>query len=187
MKGVIFKHFESFVTDTFGADVYEDLLDRTELTGDGAFVGPETYPDADLFALVGTAISSLQIPLADALYAFGKYLFAKLAGQVPMFVDYDKGLKSFLLTIHSVIHVEVKKLFPGAETPHFAYEDPGDGHLVIEYTSARKLCPLFRGLIDGAAEAFGETISFEESQCMHDGAASCRFEIAFAVPLEKAG
>lgn len=187
MKGVIFKYFESFVTDTFGAAVYEELLDCTELTTGGAFVGPETYPDEDLFALVGTAIEKLKIPLPDALHAFGKYLFAKLADQVPMFVDRERGLKSFLLTIHSVIHVEVKKLFPGAETPRFAYEDPGEGRLVIEYTSGRKLCPLFRGLIDGAAESFAEPVQYQETQCLHHGADSCRFEMSFAAPLEKAG
>ena len=31
MKGIIFTTFEAFITDSFGADVYEDILDDTEL------------------------------------------------------------------------------------------------------------------------------------------------------------
>ena len=47
MKGIIFKHFETFVVDSFGAEVFEKLLEATELQTQGPFVGPETYPDAD--------------------------------------------------------------------------------------------------------------------------------------------
>lgn len=180
MKGVIFKHFESFVGDTFGEETFEEVLESTELETVEPFVGPGTYPDADLFALVGTAIGKLGIPLNDALYAFGTYLFGKLAEPVPMFVNTEVGLKPFLLSIHSVIHVEVKKLFPGAETPHFAYEDPGDGRLVMHYTSQRRLCPLFRGLLDGAASHFNEDVKCTETACMHDGAEHCTFELSFA-------
>ena len=40
MKGIIFTTFEAFVTDTFGAEVYEDILDETDLITTEPFVGP---------------------------------------------------------------------------------------------------------------------------------------------------
>lgn len=187
MKGVIFKHFEAFVCENFGEAVFEEILETAQLQTEGPFVGPETYPDADLFAMVGVATEKLGISVPDAVHAFGKDLYARLAKAVPMFVDDADDLKSFVKTIHSVIHVEVKKLFPGAETPHFHYEDTGPGRLVLHYTSSRKLCPLVRGLLEGAAESFGETLSLEETQCMHHGASSCVFELEFGVAARMAG
>ncbi len=186
MKGIIFKHFESFVVENFGDEVFEDILDSTEVVTDGPFVGPGTYPDEDLFALVGTAIGMLNISLADALYAFGVYLFDKLAAAAPIFIESSKDLRSFLLTIHSVIHVEVRKLFPGAETPNFSYEEPADDQLVMHYTSNRKLCPLVRGLLDGAAKSFNEKLVCKESACMHEGADFCTFELTFHGVIEQA-
>ncbi len=186
MKGIIFKHFESFVVDNFGEDVFEDVLDSTELITEGPFVGPGTYPDEDLFALVGTAIGKLGIPLNDALYAFGTYLFDHLAAAAPVFVESSADLRTFLLTIHSVIHVEVRKLFPGADTPDFSYEEPADDRLVMHYTSKRKLCPLVRGLLDGAAKSFGESIVCTETSCVHEGADQCTFQLTFEGAVEQA-
>ena len=38
MKGVIFKHFESFVSENFGAELFEEVLDRLP---DLRLVGPQ--------------------------------------------------------------------------------------------------------------------------------------------------
>jgi hypothetical protein len=186
MKGIIFKHFESFVVDSFGEEVFEEVLEATELATAGPFVGPDTYPDEDLFALVGTAIGMLDISLADALYAFGTYLFDRLSAAAPMFVESSGSLREFLLTIHSVIHVEVRKLFPGAVTPHFSYDELDGKQLAMHYSSPRKLCPLVRGLLDGAAKSFGESIEVSESACMHDGADACTFVLTFHGSVELA-
>ena len=186
MKGIIFKHFESFVVENFGDEVFEVVLEETDLQTDGPFVGPGTYPDADLFALVGTAIGKLGIPLNDALYAFGTYLFEKLSSAAPIFAESSSDLRTFLLTIHSVIHVEVRKLFPGAETPDFDYEEPSEDRLVMHYSSKRQLCPLVRGLLDGAAKSFNESIVVKETACTHQGAERCTFELTFEGVAEKA-
>ncbi|MEM7305422.1 MAG: heme NO-binding domain-containing protein [Planctomycetota bacterium] len=187
MKGVIFKHFESFVGESFGFDVFEEILESTQLQTRTAFVGPETYPDEDLVALLTTAVQRLGISPADALEAFGKYLFGRLVTQHPDFVERVSDLKSFLLTVEDVIHVEVRKLFPGAVTPSFEYEDTAPDRLVIRYRSPRKLCALFRGLLQGAAERFEQPVSYEELACLHEGADACCFDITIAQSQRKAG
>ena len=187
MKGVIFKHFEDFVGESYGCELFEEVLDETELQTRTAFVGPETYPDEDLVALLNTTVGRLGIEPKDALYAFGQFLFPRLATPFPAFVDGAADLKSFLLTLEGVIHVEVRKLFPGAVTPSFDYEDPGAGRLIIRYTSERKLCPLFRGLLEGAAAHFGEEITYEEHECLLLGDDLCCFDISFAAAQRKAG
>lgn len=178
MKGIIFKHFESFVCDNFGEETFEAVLENTTLETQGVFLGPGSYPDSDLFALVSTAVGMLGVPANDAVYSFGVYLFGKL---LQGHGEYAEGhdLRSFVASVHSVIHVEVLKLYPGAELPEFRHRVDSEGNMRLEYRSVRKLCALFRGLLDGAAAHFEEVVSAEELRCMHDGAECCEFDIRF--------
>lgn len=179
MKGVVFNIFENFISEGWGDDAYEALLDACPLHGDGVFVGPGTYPDADLVALVTKACERFGVEPPDALRAFGRFMFPKLAQKVPRLLE-GHDVRSFLLSVHDVIHVEVRKLFPEAVTPSFAYEELDDGTLVIAYTSERRLCHLMEGLLEGAAVHFEQPITQSHTVCMHDGAPHCRFELQFA-------
>ena len=180
MKGVVFKEFEEFVRLSFGDELFETVLDSTELESQPPFLGPTSYPDADLFALVGTTLQHVGVPLEDALQAFGQHLFDALIRGFPEAVDEHTDLRSFLQTVHSVIHVEVRKLLPGAETPEFAFEDLEDGKLRMQYRSRRKLCALARGLLDGAARSFGTELHATETHCMNDGHDCCEFVLTLA-------
>ncbi len=180
MKGAIFKHFETFVTDNWGVEVYEEVLDGLDLITQGPFLGPGNYPDEDLLAIVGATIQKLGIPLPDALRVFGKYLFEKLAGDAPQFVEDKSDLKQFLMTVDGVIHVEVKKLFPEAYLPRLAYEDTGADQLTVHYHSKRQFCQLFVGLVEGAAESFSSPLDWNETACSHSGAEQCTFEFRFS-------
>ena len=88
----------NFVSENFGAELFEEVLDSAELQTEGPFLGPGTYPDADLFALVGGVIERLGIPLTDAVYAFGKDLFPRLAAGHPPFLEGMPDLRSFVNT-----------------------------------------------------------------------------------------
>lgn len=179
MKGVVFNIFEGFVSEGWGEEAYEALLDACPLHGDGVYVGPETYPDADLIALVTKACERFGVAPEDALRAFGRYMFPQLAAKFTAFLE-GHDARSFLLSVHDVIHVEVRKLFPDAVTPSFHYEPLDDGGLVVEYTSARQLCHLMEGLLDGVATHFDEPLAHHHATCMHHGAPHCRFELQFA-------
>jgi hypothetical protein len=179
MKGVIFKHFEAFVVENFGVEVFETILDRTPLRTSGPFLGPGTYPDEDLFALVGTALELSGLAAPDALFAFGRFLFPRLTASVPELLRTQRTTKELLLTLDRVIHVEVRKMLPEAETPRILCRDDGSNSLDLTYRSSRKLCHLMRGLIDAAAEHYGERVEMQETCCMHDGADSCAFRMTF--------
>lgn len=179
MKGVVFNIFEDFVSEGWGEEAYESLLDACPLHSDGVFVGPATYPDADLLALVTLACQRFGVEPPDALRAFGRFMFGQLVEKFPAFVE-GHDTKSFLMSVHDVIHVEVRKLFPEAVTPSFHYEDPGPDALVIHYTSERRLCFLMEGLLAGAAVHFGTALTLEQRGCMHEGAESCHFDLRFA-------
>lgn len=180
MKGVIFNLFEDFVTDGFGEDAYESLLDAATLETTEPFIGPGLYPDEDLLALVGQAVEQLDVPLPDALRAFGRYALPKLVAAHPNFAEPGVGAKEFLLSVDAVIHVEVKKLFPDAVTPAFSYEDPAEGELLMRYRSDRRFCHLVEGFFEGVSDHFSEKIEYEHGDCMHDGAEECVFRLRFS-------
>lgn len=178
MKGVIFNELEEFITQGWGAETYEEIMSRCPLHTKDPFIGPGTYPDADLLAIVAKTTEKLGIGVPEALHAFGKFLFPRLAARVPKFLEGHAHPKTFLVSIDSVIHVEVRKLFKGAVTPRITCTDDGET-FVMHYQSSRKVCPLFTGLLAGAGQHFQVPITWEEKSCMNAGAESCTFDLKF--------
>lgn len=158
MKGVIFTTFNEMIENQFGLGMWDDLIDRVDPASGGAYTAVDTYDDAELVALVKELSAQTQTPLPDLLFAFGQYAFKPLADSYPAAIRPDMDAKEFLQSVHDVIHVEVKKLYPDAVLPTFTYEDPAPDRLVMIYDSVRKMCPLAQGLIQGAAHHFGVTI-----------------------------
>ncbi len=180
MKGVVFNLLEAFVVENWGEQTWEDLLDLCPLRTKEPFVGPGTYPDEDLVALAVKASEILGVPLPDALRAFGRFAFPKLGAAFPTFLEPYDNAATFLRSVESVIHVEVRKLMPEAVTPRFEYAEVGPDQLRITYRSRRQLCFFMEGLLQGVADHFGTTIAFSQSRCMHAGADACDFDIRFA-------
>ncbi len=139
MKGIIFKAFEDFVVANFGDEFYEQVLDDTPSAAPGVFVGPGTYPDAVLLALVQTAVQRAGISLEQALTAFGRFAFARLAATAPACVSGHAHPISLLQSIDSIIHIEVKKLYPEAVTPRIQVVQLADDRAQLCYHSERRL------------------------------------------------
>lgn len=159
MKGVVFNLLEDFITQGWDEDTLDDIMEMCPLHTQEPFVGPKTYPDADMFAIVDVACRRLSLTQSEALFAFGVYCFPHLAASVPEFMNGHAGARAFLRTVHDVIHVEVNKLMEGSILPDFVYHDAPDGALLIEYHSRRKMPDFMAGLIAGTARHFDETIA----------------------------
>ncbi|MEM6708778.1 MAG: heme NO-binding domain-containing protein [Pseudomonadota bacterium] len=175
MKGIVFNLLNEMVEERFGLAAWDALLTETRL--DGIYVASATYPDAELMALVAAASDATEIPTALLVHAFGEYMAPKFAERYPVFFDGHRCLKSFLLTVDEVVHVEVRKLYPEANLPEFRYEDRGDNSLTMIYRSPRKLCGLAEGLIAGSAKHFGQRYTLRHDVCMHRGSDHCVLEL----------
>ena len=178
MKGIIFNLLEQVVTDAHGDDAWDDLLERAGL--DGAYTSLGNYPDDQLFALVGAASAALDLPADDVVRWFGRSAIPLLAGQFPDFFSGHDSTKPFVLTLNDVIHTEVRKIYPDAVVPVFDFSTTDNGRLALAYHSPRQLCQLAEGFIEGAAEHYGETVTFEQPACMHRGDDHCLIVCAFA-------
>ena len=179
MKGIIFIALNEVIEDNFGLTVWDEVLQEVQPESEGIYISAESYSDQELFALVGALSTKLAIPVPTLIATFGEALFPKLAHKFPVFLEKQPSLKHFLMTIHDVIHVEVKKLFTEPNLPTIEYIDPGNDGLTMIYRSKRKLCHLSEGLIKGAANEFKTSVSIVQPLCMHEGADHCQLDITF--------
>lgn len=171
MKGVIFNLLEDVVSGAYGDRTWDDLLEKANL--DGAYTSLGSYGDAELMTLVSTAGSALSMSDADVLRWFGRQAIPEMVKRWPAFFAAHQKTVPFLLTLNSVIHPEVRKLYAGAYCPHFDFTSGTDGSLLMGYRSPRKLCGLANGFILGAGDHYGETLNVEHVECMHKGADRC--------------
>jgi len=180
MKGVIFNMLEEFVIEVSDEETFEEIYEECEFVSQGPFIGPGTYPDEDFLQMANKAIAKLGIAPADALRAFGKWSFPKLAEKVPpSFVDFEHP-KDFLLTVERVIHAEVRKLYTNANPPRFEFEDPEPNKLIIYYISERQLHDFMDGLIEGVGEHFKTEISTTRECLQRDGHSVWKYHLTFA-------
>ena len=185
MKGIVFNLLADLVRRDFGDDAWDDLLDVAKASGSYTSLG--TYEDEEMYRLVAAASAALQRTPGDILRWYGRGAMPMLAQKYPHFFAAPESTRPFLLTLNHIIHPEVRKLYPGAEVPEFAYPDSGADTLVMEYRSARQLCMLAEGFIAGAADHFGEDVAIEQSECMHRGDDRCVFRLTFAPAAAPAG
>ncbi|WP_343670120.1 heme NO-binding domain-containing protein [Chitinophaga sp.] len=179
MKGIIFNITESFITERFGDDVFDEIIESCSLTTREPFVSPGTYSDEDFIQIVTAASRKLNISTADFFKQLGHFAFFKLAGFYPQFVQSFSHPKEFLQTVDSIIHVEVRKLYSDTYLPVISYSSPAPNVLVITYFSQRKLYALMEGLIAGVADYFEVPLRQTHTLYQRDGKEYCDFELTF--------
>jgi predicted hydrocarbon binding protein len=77
------------------------------------------------------------------------------------------------MALNDIIHPEVRKLYPNAQTPWFTFESVDDAQIVMHYHSHRSFCKFGEGLILGSAPHFGERATVEQPICKLRGDDHC--------------
>ena len=178
MKGIVFNVLEEVVVAQYGDAIWDLLLEKAEATGIYTSLG--NYPDEELYRLAGAASEALGTPMPDVVRWVGRQAFPLFAERFPRFLKGHTSARSFVLTLNDIIHPEVRKVYPGADPPDFDFDASVSGVLRLTYRSRRKLCAYAFGLLEGAADYYGETLTIDESECMHRGSDRCVFDVTFA-------
>ncbi len=179
MKGIVFNLLEELVRRDHGEKTWDDLLDSAGL--ESANTSLCSYADEEMMRLVAAASAALQKPPETILRWFGRNAMPLLAEKYPSFFATQNTTRRFLLTLNDIIHPEVRKLYPGADVPVFDFDTTSPDVLLVGYKSERKLCALAQGFVEGAADRYGEDLSFEHLKCMHRGDEKCVFSIRFGM------
>jgi len=123
MKGMVFTEFLEMVEDKFSADMVDDIIDDSAPPSGGAYTGSRHVRPQRACRHGGRALAALGacqyrrwcMPLvctcSDAFMRCTPHSSAALLSAV-----------DFLYGIESVIHTEVRKLYPDAQLPSFDCE-----------------------------------------------------------------
>jgi hypothetical protein len=175
VKGIVFNIVEDVVDETLPDQSWDDAVEAAGVRG--AYTSLGSYPDQDLVAIVGALSESTGLDVADVLRHAGRHGFAQLAMRHPDLLDGVGSLTELLEHLDDVIHPEVHKLYPDAQTPRFRVDaDSGDG-LLLHYESSRQLCMLAEGLVAGAADHFGVSVDITQPRCTLRGDDACTIEV----------
>jgi len=175
MKGIVFSEFADLVEEKFSPEMYDEIIMESDLPSGGAYTAVGTYEHAEMVQLVSKLSEKTAISVADLLYTFGEHLAERFASIYPIFFQEAGNVFDFMKSLNDHIHVEVLKLYPDADLPHFSFDDSNPDCLVLEYTSERGMADLANGLMNGAIAFYGENISVKMIPL--EGSKHVRFEL----------
>jgi hypothetical protein len=178
MYGVIFQFLREYVTEHHGGeDTWQALLDDNGY-GYRLYFATGEYPDEEIVALAGSAAKLLGMPLPAVLEGFGTYVGPRLVNFYHGMVRGNWKTLDVVEHAGSRIHDALHEFNPSRKPPRLVPERHSEHELTLRYHSHRKLCPVVRGILRGLADHYGESIEIQETQCMHQGAKECVFQVS---------
>jgi hypothetical protein len=158
MKGMVFTEFFELVDDQFSFETSERLIEMSHLPSEGVYTSVGTYDANEMVTLVTNLSTLTGVSAPDLLREFGRHLFKRFVASFPAFFDGITSSMEFLPRVHSVVHLEVRKLYPDAELPSFSCVVSEPGVMIMTYRSKRNLADLAEGLILACIDHFGDLL-----------------------------
>jgi hypothetical protein len=168
MKGVVFTEFMDMVEESFGMEMVDRIIAKSDLSTDGAYSAVGTYDHRELVRLVMSLSAETGTPVPDLLRAYGEHLFIRFSKRYPVFFQKPRSSFEFLNSVEHTVHVEVRKLYPDAELPRFRCEIDGP-RMTMLYESNHAFADLAHGLIAGCARYYSEDIRIERENLEGNG------------------
>ncbi|WPY97706.1 heme NO-binding domain-containing protein [Christiangramia sp. OXR-203] len=176
MKGIVFTEFLEMVEQEFGLEVLDQIINESDLSSGGVYTAVGTYDFIEMQRLIVKLSEKTGLSANDLLYAYGKTFFAVLEkNHANIFSLYDGPLE-MLASIENHIHVEVRKLYPGAELPTFRVIQQDDNFLEMMYYSDRSMYMFAKALMVQTFDHFLENSRIELEKVQDDGT-QVRFRI----------
>ncbi|AKC82572.1 hypothetical protein IMCC26134_06920 [Verrucomicrobia bacterium IMCC26134] len=156
MKGMVFTQLIEMADTMLGPDQVEAIIAKADLPSGGAYTAVGNYPHSEAVTLVGAFSEASGVPVPALLEGFGEHMLRFFHSNYPAFFSTCPDAFTFLESVETYVHVEVKKLYPDAELPRFSTYRMGPGRLRFDYYSSRHLENLAAGLIKGTLKLYNE-------------------------------
>lgn len=170
MKGIVFTELLEMVEDTYGDEVLDRVIEKSDLPNNGSYSAVGTYDHAELVKLVVSLSEEVNEEIPTLLKVYGHHIFRVFAKNYSQFFEGVNDAFTFLESIENHIHVEVRKLYPDAELPTFDSNRVNDHELKLTYMSTRKMGDFAQGLIEECMKHFKEKSEVQISSVEDDGA-----------------
>ncbi len=181
MHGLILAELKKFVDTRLGGDTWKSVLKEAGL-GVKVYMPTQVYPDTEVAAIVGAASRLSGLPAVAVLEQFGEFIVPDLVAVYGAYVRPEWKTLDLILNTEETIHRVVRTRDPGALPPELRVSRVSGDEVAIEYSSARKLCAIARGIVKGVAAHYRETVSLSEPQCMWRGDAHCKINVRVVPP-----
>jgi len=159
MYGVINKSLKEMVIEQFGMERWESVLSRSGVPAD-SFLSMRSYDDECTYALAHACADELQIPLPDALRAFGAHWVEHTLNNEYSTLVTATGshLVQFLENLNT-LHDKISSTFLNYRPPSFDIDQTNENHVGIMYTSQRQgLTPFVEGLLLALGRRFQQEV-----------------------------
>ena len=156
MLGMVFTELIEMVEDRFSPELADAVLTEAAPQHGGAYTAVGYYDHAEIIAIVAALSRHTGVPVPGLVEAFGEHLLSRFTVLYPSYFKQHTTLFQLLLSIHSHIHVEVRKLYDKATLPSFSVLHHDEHHLRLLYQSPRNMDALALGLIKGAIAHYDE-------------------------------
>jgi len=160
MKGIVFTELLELIEEKFGFDTSDAVLAKAQTSNGGAYTAVGAYDHKELLSIVSALSEETGVSAPILVKTFGEHLFTRFSQLYPQFFEGVDDAFAFLSRVESVIHVEVRKLYPGSELPSFEHRQEGD-QLEMVYRSERPFADLAEGLIAACCRHYEEESSIE--------------------------
>jgi len=172
MHGIVFSELQRFIVRKHAHAGWKAVTEKAGLAHK-VYLAAGQYPDSEIASLV-TAASAIagQEPF-QIVEAFGEFIvpsLLKMYGHLlkPNWKSLDV-IEHTEGTVHAVVRTSDKDALPPKLRTRRAEPDT----VILVYDSPRKMCALAVGIGKGLARHFKETLSVNQTQCMHKGGQFC--------------
>jgi hypothetical protein len=176
MKGIVFTEFIEMVEQQFGLSVVDEMLQHADSKTNGSYTAVGTYPHSELANMIVYLHHQTKISVSDLMRTYGRYLFGQLAKNYPALLADVTSAFDLIENLETIIHVEVKKLYPDSNPPLFVTESRTDNQLIVTYHSSRSMSDVAEGLINGCGDYYNESYVIQQ-EALNEAKSIVRFII----------
>lgn len=169
MKGIVFTEFLEMVEEKFGIETLDYIIYNQELKSKGIYTTVGTYDFVEMLILISNLSEKVKIPIQDLIYEYGLYFFNILTNNHSDIFEIYKTPMDLLESVENHIHVEVRKLYPGAELPTFKIVRQKDNEMEMIYYSERSLYMFAKALIEKTFEHYNKNSIITYEVLKNDG------------------
>lgn len=171
MYGIVNKAIEDLVKTKFGAETWDDVLQRSGVEVE-FFVSNEAYDDAITFKLATTISEVLGIEVGDVLFTFGEWWVLHTAKERygGLMEAGGASLREFLVNL-PIFHNRVMMIYPNLTPPEFKVSNVKENSIDVHYLSKREgLKEFTRGILVGLGKMYDTPTTVVELQSRDEGA-----------------
>jgi hypothetical protein len=180
MYGIVNKAIQDLVTENFGAQKWEDILERSGIEED-FFISSEPYDDDITFKLAVAVSEEMNMTVSQVLVAFGEWWVVRTTKEKygGLMESGGTNLREFLINL-PLFHNRVMLIYPKLTPPEFKVSDISENSINLHYFSKREgLQEFVRGLIQGLGIMFTTPVTIDLLQTRDHGDSHEIFKVSW--------